>query len=181
MSCYTYNCADQLGDHTLNDCEAELQGGFKNIIILECGHQVTDASDGTEINAEIAAGRATLIKNVKVGVPAASATKIASNIANTPDKTVKYTTELTLMDGNVNASNMTFYNTLASGTSFGGLIIHNADEGIVLWYNETTRGEGSLISPDNNGEFMRYEFRLTFDSQNNEVMPTYATEPSGVF
>lgn len=181
MGCYTYNCQNVLGDHTLNDCENEVPSGFVNLILLNCDHQLTDASNGTLVNAEITAGRATLIRNIKAGVPAASANTVASNIANAPDKVARYALEVSVMDGNINDANMTFYNTLFSGTSFGGLILHNEEESVVLFYNNELRGQGSLVAPDNNGEFMRYEYTLSMNLRKDAVLPEYSDEPSGVF
>lgn len=183
MPCYSYNCDDVLGDHTLNACEDEIQGGFRDIIIFECNHQLSpsDVSNGTAVNAEIEAGRATLIKNVKVGSSAPSPTTVSSNIANTPDKVVKYTKEFTLVDGNVNSDNMSFYNLLGSGRSFGAIMLHNADEQIVLFYNSDLRGSGGLVEPDNDGEYMRFEYSFTLDSKKDAANPVFATEPSGVF
>lgn len=182
-SCYQYNCNDSLGDHTLNDCEDSIQGGFKNIIILECNHQLVagDEANGSTINAEIAAGRATLLKNVKIGAGAPSATTVASLIANQPDKVVKYTREYTLMDGNVNAANQAFYDVLGSGGAFGGIILHNAEEGIVVAHYDSFRAQGGLVLPDNNGEFMHYAYTFTMDALRDAVNGEYSAEPSGVF
>lgn len=151
------------------------------MIILECDHQLTDPSNGTQVQAEIDAGRATLIKNVKVGHGAPSATSVASNIANTPDKVVKYSYEISVIDGNVNNANMSFYNTLGSGASFGGLILHNSEDNTVLYYDKEFRAQGGLVAPDNDGEFVRYEYSLMMDSARASVNPELATEPSGIF
>lgn len=180
-NCYQYNCASQLGDHTLNDCEEEVPGGFRNVILLECNHELTDASNGTAVQAEIDAGRATLIKNVKVSIPAASPVTVPSNIANTPDKVVKYQYEITYMDGNINPQNMTFYNEAFSGRQFGGLIVHQADEGVVHFFNKDFRMQGSLVAPDNDGENQRYEGTIRMEAKNDAVNPVYSTEPPGVF
>ena len=180
-NCNLYNCSDAVGDHLLNDCEEGVVGGIRNVIFLECNHELTDASNSAAVQAEIDAGRATLIKNVKVGSPSSSPVSVASNIANTRDKVVKYQTDMTYMDGNVNADNMTFYNTVFSGRPFGGLILHQQDEGIVLFYNKDFRVNGSLVVPDNDGEYMRYEGTILMESKNNQVNPVYSTEPSGIF
>jgi hypothetical protein len=167
----------------LNDCDEEVQGGIPNIIILDCGHQLTDEdiSNGTAVNDEITAGRAWLLKNVKVGAAAPSATTVDSNIALKTPKVTKYTTEFTLVDGNVNNTNSEFYNQFGNGQPFGGLILHQPDEGIVLFYNNDFRGMGGLVVPDNDGEFMRFEYSMSMDSKPSNVNPVYAPEPTGVF
>ena len=66
-NCYSYNCDDPLGNHLLNDCGNEKQGGIKDIIILECNHQLTDPSSQAQVEDEINAGRATKIQNLKIG------------------------------------------------------------------------------------------------------------------
>lgn len=182
MAC-RYYCEEALGLHTLNDCEDEYQGGFVNVIVFECGHQLTaaDISNGTAVQAEIDAGRATLFKNIKIGGAAPSATTVASNIAGRPDKVVKYTKEFTLMDGNVNSDNMTLYNRLGSGNSYGGIMLHNEEEGYVHFYNNDLKGQGGLVEPDNDGEFVRFEYTLSVDLKRDAANPTFGVEPSNVF
>ena len=75
-NCINYNCADELGTQELLDCDGDNLGGASAVVFLACNHQLTDPSDGTEIQAEIDAGRAWLYKDVEIGIGKASAVKI---------------------------------------------------------------------------------------------------------
>jgi len=178
-NCTDYNCSDPLGLHLLNDCGDELQGGVKDAIILECDTLLTDPSSASEIAAEIAAGRATLVKNIKIGMPAASPVNIASNVACSTDKLVTYDRTLTWMDGNINDNNITeFYNNLLAGQSKGGLIIHECGADQVTWINDEVRMTGSRIIPDSDNEFQRFECTVTW---RNKYDSSIYTTPVGTF
>ena len=178
-NCIDYNCSDPLGLHLLNDCGDELQGGVKHAIILECDTTLTDPSNGTEVLAEIAAGRATLVKNVKIGMPAASPIKISSNVACSTDKLVTYDRTLTWVDGNVNDNNITeFYNNLLAGQSKGGLIIYECGADQVTWIDDEVRFTGSRIIPDSDNEFQRFEATVEW---RNKLDSMIYTTPTGVF
>lgn len=179
--CYQYNCDDALGTHLLNDCNSTTRGGYRNVIFLECGHSITDPSDGASILAAIAAGEAHVIKNVKLGLPAPSPTQLDSYIANAPQIVASYEHGGTMMDQNVNDTNCVFYNNLYDGRSFGGIILHNADEGQVYWYDKETRFTGGLVHPDSKSEVERFESAFTFSSKTGSSVCRIYTEPAGVF
>lgn len=182
--CINYNCEDLLGDHTLNSCGEEYLGGIDAAVFLDCGHQLTNPSNGTQIAAEIAAGRATLVKNIKVGMPKASPVEIESNVACSTPKLVTQERALTYIDGNVNSANTSFYNNLSSGRSFGGMILHlcgtsEADAGEkVLWVDAECRFTGSLVVPETNNEFMRFEGDIKWRKKDN---PLPYHNPVGIF
>lgn len=178
-NCINYNCNDPLGLHLLNDCGDELQGGVKHAIILECDTQLTDPSNAVQVQAEIDAGRATLVKNIKVGMPAASPVKIASNVACSTDKLVTYDRTLTWMDGNINDNNITeFYNNLLAGQSKGGLIIYECGADQVTWIDDEVRFTGSRIIPDSDNEFQRFECTVEW---RNKYDSTIYSAPAGIF
>jgi hypothetical protein len=181
MSCTSYNCDDDLGNHTLNDCGAIVRGGYKNLILLECGHSITDPSDGEEVLAAIAAGEAHLVKNIKGAIPLGSPTKTPSMVAGDPDIIGKYDFAGTWMDQNVNSSNVTFYNQVLDGRTFGGVIFHNAEEGKVYWHEAPTRCEGGLVMPDGPQEQERYETTFAFSKDPGQQVPLIYTQPAGVF
>lgn len=180
-NCASYNCDDALGSHVLNDCGVGTMGGYKNCILLECVNEITDPSDATEVQDAIDAGEAHLIKDVKLSIPAASPVKVDSQVANAPQIVTKYEFAGTMVDGNVNTSNRTFYNNLLDGRSFGGIILHNADEGKVYWFDAEVRFEGSLIMPDNDGESERFETTFNYKTSPQNVVPGIYTEPAGIF
>ncbi len=180
-NCVNYNCEDQLGDHLLNDCGEELQGGIESVIFLECDNQLTDPSDAVEVQAELDAGRATLVKNVKLSLDAPTPVKIASNVACAPDKIVRYDRTGSYVDGNVNDNNVDFYNEVFSGRSFGGLILHECETDKVTWIDEEIIVEGGRIIPDNNGEFQTFTGVFNFQTKPDQVDGNIFNEPAGIF
>jgi hypothetical protein len=161
-NCINYDCTDALGDHTLNSCGEELLGGINAAVFLECNHQLTDPSNGTAIAAEIAAGRATLVKNIKVGIDAPSAVEVESNVACGTSKLVTYDRTMSYVDGNVNPNNVTFYDGVFGGRSFGGIIFHlcgtaEADSGEkVMWVDADVTFTGGHLVPATNNEFQTF-------------------------
>lgn len=179
-NCINYNCDDEIGDHTLNDCGYERQGGGSATVLLECNHQLTDPSSGTEINAEIAAGRATLIKNVNVSYDRASAVEVDSNIPGQPSRVVTYNRQGTLVDRNVNAANVTFYDGIFKGRQFGGMIIFeatNEDDPKVKFIDSTITFTGSDRLPNTDSEFQDFEGVFKWKKL---TMPSIHAFPSGV-
>ena len=177
-NCLSYNC-DPLIDHTINAlCGEPILGGAKNLVFLDCDHLLTDPSSGTQINAEVAAGRAVLVKNVSLDIPRASATKIESPVACSPDVVVTYERSFNLVDGNVNDDNIDFYNTLFGGRSIGGLIIQECGANQVTWIDSEVVLEGDRVLPKSNKEFQRFEATGTWLNKN---MPHIYASPVGVF
>jgi hypothetical protein len=176
-NCISYLC-DELDAHQLNDCEEEIQGGFPHVILLDCGHEITDPSNAEEVDAAITAGKAILVKNVKFGVEARSAIQIDSNIACRPQKTVNYDNTATLIDGNVNNQNALFYEKIFGGRAIGGIIALNCATGDVWWYDASMYATGALIQPASDDEFMRFEG--TFAWKGKGITRRFAA-PAGVF
>lgn len=178
-NCIDYNCND-LESHLLNDCEEELQGGSDQMVILDCDHQVTDPSNGTQINAEIAAGRAVLVQNIKLGFDKPSAVTVPSNISGRTDKVVNYDRSGNLMDGNVSQTNNVFYEAINNGRAVGGLIILESGAGKerVSWIDDAVQFTGGRVFPNTDNEFQRYEMDFTWRSLSE---PGIYDAPTGVF
>lgn len=178
-NCIDYNCTD-LEDHVKNDCEEEFQGGSDQLVILDCDHQVTDPSNGTEILVEIAAGRAKLIQNVKLGLDLPTPVTVDSNISGRTPKVVNYDRTGTLMDGNVNQFNNEFYDALNNGRAIGGIIILESGAGStkVTWINKAVQFQGGRVFPNVDTEFQRYEETFSWRSLTE---PVIADAPAGVF
>lgn len=178
--CIDYECGD-LENHVLNDCEEERLGGSDQIIILDCDHQLTDPSNGTEVLAEISAGRAVLVQNVKFGMDLPSAVEVASNISGRSDKLVNYDRSATMMDGNVNPDNIDFYNSILNGRSVGGIIFLESgdpEDPKVTWIDAAIRGIGGRIVPNENNEFQRFETTFKWRKKSE---PQIYDMPAGVF
>jgi hypothetical protein len=183
-NCLNYDCTDALGDHTLNSCGEELLAGIDAGVLLECNHQLTDPSNGTQIAAEIAAGRATLVKNIKVGIAKPSPVTVESNVACATPKLVTYDRAGTWVDGNVNSNNVTFYDGVLGGRSFGGIIFHlcgtaEADAGEkVMWIDADVRFTGGHVIPNTNNEFQTFDSDFNWRKKGGNML--YAN-PVGIF
>lgn len=176
-NCINYNC-DEITEHLKNDCEEFLQGGVSQVLLLECNHAITDPSNATQVNAAISDGTATLIQNVKLGIDAASPETVDSPIACRPPKLVNYTRTASWLDGNVNAQNVTFYNTAFNGRSFGGMIVYECSSGKVTWYDDAITLTGNRIIPNTDAEFQRFEGVATWKGINDGSIHD---APAGVF
>lgn len=181
-NCINYNC-DPLGNQTLNpDCGIELLGGISDVILLDCDHTITDPCNGAQVLANIASGQAILVENVKIGITAASPVTVDALIACNTARLVTYERSGTLIDGNVNANNVDFYNTLFGGRKLAGMILRECGQEDtapqVTWIDSQVEFTGDRLIPDNNKEFQRFEGTFTWTSRS---MPTIHCEPVGVF
>lgn len=178
--CIDYNCSD-LEEHLKNDCAEELVGGQDQAVIYKCGAGITDPSNGTQINAAIAAGDAVLVQNVKIGIDLPSPIEVDSNIALRSSKVTNYDRTASWMDGNVNAQNVNvFYPSWLNGTPVGGCIIYengNADKA-VTWIDAPIQATGGRVLPPDNNEFQRFEVTMKWKSLTD---PTRHSAPAGVF
>jgi len=155
-NCINYNCTE-LPDHVQNDCNSILKGGVDAVIVLECGHSITDPSNATQINDAITAGKATLIEAVKYSVEAASPIEIDSDVACQAPRTINYDRAGTYLDANVSDINIDFYNELNDGRNFGGLILHECDADEITWIDDAVRFSGSRVIPNDNNDRQRFE------------------------
>ena len=179
-NCIDYNCND-LEIHLMNDCAEELLGGQDQVILLDCDHTVTDPSDGASILANISAGTAFLVQNVKVGLDAPSPIEQDSNIANRPSKLVNYDRTLSYVDGNINNHNVnTFYPSWLTGRALGGMIVYENgnDTKAVTWIDAPIYATGGRILPPDNNEFQRVEVVGKWKSKTD---PKRYNAPTGVF
>lgn len=182
-NCLNYDCSDPLGTHIPNDCGEELLGGASGILLLECNHQLTSASSAAQISAEIAAGRAHLMLNLKIGVDAPSPIEIDSNVSGGTTKLVTYDRTLTLIDGNVSSTNVSFYDGVFGGRVFGGAILYlvgteEAGTTLVYYINSAVNFTGGLTIPNNTNEFMTFNGVAKW---RGKTMGTLVTAPVGIF
>lgn len=176
-NCPDYNC-NELADHERVTCEAYLQGGNDALIVLSCGHGVTDASNATQINAAISAGTAKVLNGLTVSIPLASPVKVANPIAGLADIVVTYNRTITIKDYNVTDGNIDFWNSLLSKRSVSGLIVRNNQTSQVQFIDSSVTFEGSQINPEVVAEFQRFEI---VGNWINEDIPAMSAEPAGVF
>lgn len=107
-----YYCTEEMLDHAVNDCNEEIPGGINAVVFVDSGVVISDPTDAAEIQQIIADGEAVLIQDVKMAVAEPEPVNVPSNIACEPDKTTIYNHTATLIDGNINATNIALYDQL---------------------------------------------------------------------
>lgn len=183
-NCLSYECTEDLGDHLPNDCGEELLGGGSGILLLECDNTLTEPSNATKINEQIALGKATLILGVKIGLDLPSPVMTDSNIVGATQTLVTYERSGTLSDSNVNSNNVTLYDIIGGGRKFGGAIIYikgteESNAGAKIFYIDAAiQFTGGLPMKNNNDEIMMFQYILKW---RKKTMQQLADAPVGIF
>jgi hypothetical protein len=183
MPCNNY-CGTDVPEQLLNACGETLTGGGVQAIIFACDATTTDYSDETTIAADIAAGKAALFQNVKIGIPAPSPVAAgATYIAGQEPKTTTYTNAGTWMDQNANATNDAAYAALnaTNGGVYSAILIKLADEATTGVLAESTKGiqfVGGMVVPDDVTDLVHYEFTFNYKHPTGTVTQVL---PVGIF
>lgn len=177
-TCLNY-CSEPLGSHTTNDeCES-IAGQASDVVLFDCGANIADAFDATEVNAAISAGTAVLIRDVLIGMPKPTPIEVESRKAcnNTPTL-VTYDRSITLIDSHVNANNInSLYAGILNGRKFEGALIRHCGSPYSTWVDNTLRFTGGHVIPDT-------EDIQTIDVDGkwrSKIDPTIGTTPAAVF
>lgn len=188
-TCVNYCTTDPLGDYEIIQCANDPVGGLSSVIILECGHTITeaDASDpadfATAIQTNITAGNATLVERCSLTIDAASPVTTESLVPCETPSLVTYDRKGVYKNPNVTPDNITFHDKLFDGRKFGGLIVfecatlEDATQ-YVSWINQPIKFTGSRIVPEKNTEFQRFEGEFVWRSKTN---PMRYVAPTGIF
>ena len=183
-NCLNYECVEELGEHLPNECGEELLGGGSGVVLFECNTHLTDPTDAAQILAEIAAGRATLVDGVKVGLDLASPILVDSNLVGATQTLVNYDRSGTLTDGNVNANNVALYDKIGGGRKFGGMLINikGTEDSLVgtqaFYINAAVQFTGGLPMKNNNDEIMTFQYIFKW---RKKTMQSLAAAPAGIF
>jgi len=181
-NCNSYNC-DSLGAYnsTFDNCSTFRTGGTSALVLLACGAILADPTDGTEINALIAAEQAWLIENVKVGIQAGTPVTVDPVTSCGTPKVIKNTYTMSVYDAKVDATNNDFWNQLINGYVVGGFIanICSTDrlDDIAIYVDAEVSFSGGLVNPYVNTELIRFELTATWNSVGYDVI----TAPTGVW
>ena len=184
MSVINYShCSDPLGTHALNDCGDELLAGGSGIILFDASTILTDPSNGTQILTEIAAGRAVLLDNVKIGIDDPSPVEIESNIVGGTTRVVTYNRTGTIIDANVSNANVSFYNNVFNGRKFAAAIIYlkgteESSQTLVYYIDSDISFTGGLPIKNNNDDTMKFTGKFTWRKL---AMPTLPNAPVSIF
>lgn len=181
-NCATYNCQSLTTfESTLENCATYRAGGSSSIILLACGHQITDPTDLAAVEAEIAAGRAWRMENVKVGLAAQSPETVAPVTSCGTERVINNVYQATIFASQVSSDNSTFINALTSGYVLGGIMLGvcptDGLTDLILYSDSEVAVQGGLVLPDTNSDVIRYEMTATFKTQGVEVFE----DTEGVF
>lgn len=183
-NCVNYDCQDALGIYNEAQCGIELAGGSNQAIFLECNHQLTDPSDATAVQAEIDAGRATLVTGASFSIEAPSPVTADSLVPCRPASVSNYNRTGNYINPNVTAENVLFHQPIFKGRKFGGIILYecgaadDVDGGQVTWIDNTVTFTGGRILPASQTEKQRFEGQFAWVSKlDPEIYPA----PAGIF
>lgn len=176
MAICDYNCT-ALGDHERLSCEKKF-GGFDAFAVVECDHEITDWTNATQWNTEIAADRITLVKGIKGMFPEPSAIENESLIGcGRQNEVDSYDRTFTWRDGNVSQDNIDFYNSLKPRHTY--IVGYNCTED-EIWVNDFSKTDWNirLMGPENKTE--KSHFLGTAAWVDLDDVDIY-TAPAGIF
>jgi hypothetical protein len=181
--CPNYNCVGW-DPYTEGVCGATFDGGSAQVVLLKCGQTITAsktnaAALGVEIAAMIAAGNAQLLSNLLVQFGEPSAVTQESFIAGATPQPVTYDRSVTIVDQNVNAGTIDFWNSIngATGAKVGGILIYEGAENDRCTFidNVLTLAGGRIFT---NNELQRFSFAANYRAKTDA--PIYAV-PDNIF
>lgn len=173
-------CIDDVPAYSENECGDYLLTGIGDIAVIALDHQFTDFTDPSQWTAEIAAGRVTIIKDVKGNYPSPSA--IEQDVPSNRSKTQKVTGlnhVLNIEDGNVSAANDVFHAALTGKKTY--IATYNVEEEQILvnvtnpvtWLNLPA-------SDDSANAWQLYNATAKWFSKPDVFMTRY-NAPTGIF
>lgn len=183
MAC-NYNCADTPAyENDIEECGAlQRLAGADSMVLLECDHGITDASNSTQVQDAIDNGRAHLLENLKIGFDEPAA-------VNAPAKTtscgtipiINYTRGLTIEDYKVTAVNAEFWNVVKGRVYGGAIVIACPTSGLsdVAFFidSENTTITEFLNNGNDNDQVMFYTVKAAWKSLND---PEMVAAPTGL-
>lgn len=181
-TCIDYCNDDPLGSFEVLGCGTDPLGGFSAAVLFECLHDTTDYTNGSQVLADIAAGKAHLIERASFEIPAASAVTQDSLVPCEGTRVVNYDRTVNYVNPNVTPANVLTHDQVFSGRKFGALLLFNcATEGETEYCTLITTpltATGSFIGPRTNTEFQRFEGTFAYRSKKT---PARVLAPAGVF
>lgn len=182
-TCIDYCNDDPLGAIEVLGCGSDPLGGQSAGVIFECLHDTTDYSNGAQVLADIAAGKAHLVERCSFEIPAASAVTQDSLVPCESSRVVNYDRTANYVNPNVTAVNVATHDQIFSGRKFGALLLWNCasadtDQEKCLLITTPVTAQGSLIAPRTNTEFLRFEGTFNWRTKSN---PQWINAPAGVF
>ncbi len=178
--CVDYCYSDTLPDPEVISCGTDPKGGVFAMVLLECNNQLTDPSSGTQVNAEIAAGRAKLVERISLSLEKPTPVTQESIIACETPQLTTYDRKGTYKNPNVTPQNVVFHNGLFDGRRFGGIILFYCgedDEDWVDWIDSTVKFTGGRVIPQKDTELQLFDGDFTYRGKKD---PLRYAAPAGV-
>lgn len=182
-NCTDYNCDTPLAPQLLNDCNETRAGGIRELILLSCDHGITDPSSAAEINTALAANNAVLFTQMMVGMDTPSPITGENLVSCNTESVVNYDRQITIVDGNVNDTEIAAWNTMnaSTGKVLGGIILWDGcgnDTGKVFWIDDAVQVEGGMMIPNNDDANQKFDLTGKWRSKGD---PRIYAEPAGIF
>lgn len=182
-NCLNYDCDDVLTTYLENDCGYNVPGGSNQAVLFECNATTYDYTNGVQILADIAAGRAIKITRCSFDIPAPSPQKITSKVPCEGSSVISYDRTINYYNPNVSPVNSTLHNAMFKGHKFAAILLYEcaanaADIAQCTLINDTVKFSGGRILPGNTKEEQRYEGVGEWESLED---PSIIATPTGVF
>ncbi len=180
-NCASYNCQSLTTfESTLANCSTYRGGGSSSILLLGCGHTITDITDLAQVEAAIAGGTAWRMENVKVGVSPGSPETIAPVTSCGLERVINNTYTASIYAAQVDPDNAVFISALTSGYVIGGIAFGvcptDSLSNIILYADREVSFTGGLVLPDLSSDVIRFEMTASWKGN-----LTVSVDTEGVF
>ncbi len=158
--CPSYGCSDLVA-YDPGDACATYKGGANKLVLFKCGLTI-DVTDGTAVQAAIDAEDAVLLEGVKINWDEPSAVTVDPLVGCLTEAVAAYDHSAILIDRNVHAGSIPFYNSASSGYTFGEALVWECDAQRVTHIDVPLQLIGGRIFPDQNNAFQHFSFKMNF-------------------
>lgn len=175
------NCIpEDLPEYEANECYYP-KGGISKTFVLKDGHNITNFSNPTQVNAAIAAKKLVLMGGLKGSLPEPSVVEGENPIACGSETIVDgydYTAEI--KDFNVNQANDEFYRKL-NQSEFSGFGMFLCEQNSVRVIEKGVTFNSRLVIPESNKEKQQYLITAKWSQDVADPFPVLYDAPAGVF
>lgn len=151
----------------------EYLSGWDKIGLVECGTEITDPSDDTELDALVAAGKLIIINGIKGGIDEPSALTIDPTTSCGITKTINYDRTFTWEDYKTSTEVVQWYND-NKVKQYGGALLFGCD-GFTTYINKALKMTAALSGENSNAAPKRITAQLAWRDINDPV--PYETAP----
>lgn len=156
--CPNYGCADLEPYDQVDECTT-YKGGANQGILFKCGLTI-DMTDGAAVAAAIADGDAIHLRNIKINWDEPSAVTVDPLVGCLTEAVAAYDHSIKVIDRNVQANSIAFYNSAGSGYVFGEALIFECDANRTTHVDVPLQLIGGRVFPDQNNALQHFSFSL---------------------